>query len=165
MTQTTKSDITDRAQNYPAKPKHKDDVFAQLHEDLADSMFARELNITAAAESADDIDVTVQLVDADGSTAVSDQFTFRVRVIDETDGLIADAAAFRVTAIGTGTKVAPATLDDPAAVIQSDANGKAVFTVHDQVGASDQDVYVEIIPHSTDVRCGTGAITLTFDAS
>lgn len=165
MTQDTKSNINDKAVNYDAKVKHKDEVLAEAIEDLTDSFFVREWSLSKAAESGDDIDVTAQLVDSDGSTSVSDTVRFRAVVVNEDDGLVASAAEFRITSVGTGTKVAPSSLDDPAAVIDTNSSGKAVFTVHDQGGASDQEVHVEIHPYTSNARVFPAAIELTFDNS
>jgi len=163
MTQQDRSTLSSDVSNYKAPPKSDKEALKDNQQNLVDSYFVREISLSSAAESTDDIDVTVQLKDSDGSTDLGKALRCRAEIIN-TDGLIASDTEFRITGLSTGTAIAPSsTLDDPALIFETDTNGKAVMTVHDQAGASDQDVYVVV--NGLEGRLPTQLITLTFDAS
>lgn len=160
MAANTQSQMSTDISNYKNDPEPDRQAIANVVQDLVDSYDQRELSITVGAESADDIDLTIQVVDADGSTDVSEQHTLRLECYDA-DALPAANTAFRFTAVGTGT--ATSDLNEAALILDTDSNGKAVVTLTDQGGASDQDVYVESDAFSK--RVDPELTTVTFDAS
>jgi len=167
MTVQDQTTLQDAADNFKSAKKSHDQALADNQRDLVDTVTVlRRVDFTAAAESSDNIDLTIDVVELDGSTADGADAPYRLRaeIIDETDGLIAANTGFKFTAVSTGTAVAPSGTGQAAQVFDTDSSGQAVLRVNDAGGGSDQDVYVVVEAVGEDGIVG-GGITLTFDAS
>jgi hypothetical protein len=120
------------------------------------------VSLTAGAEAADVIAVTVNVTDL-GGTAVS-RAQRVVFTVYEATMIEAVAAAFTCAETGAGTEIS--TTANARLVIDTDANGDAIVSVTDVAGASGKTVYctAELIPASGTHTYGAAALVpLTFD--
>lgn len=119
--------------------------------------------LTAAAESANNIDVTVQLKNFEGvSLSRTQRILFEVL---KSTGADASAAEFRLSETGAGAEVS--TTANPRLIVDTSSGGAATLRVHDQAGASGLTVYLKATVVSTTTQAmGTPTIIpLTFDGA
>lgn len=120
-----------------------DTVEAALQQIMAGTV---GLTITPGTEAAEAIPVTVQLTDIAGNEKAAQKNIF-VQLLDK-NGDLADPTAFRISAIGTGTRVAPASALGsgvaPTAIITTDETGEAVFSVLDVAGGTADELTVMV---------------------
>jgi len=121
----------------------------------------RFANLSAAAESGDDIVVTIQIKDG-GEANVAETTTLRAALYDS-EMKPPGEAAFSMAETGAGAEVTDTAMD--GLILTTDANGAAELTVSDEVGASDTTIQllVEVLSSSGLVIGQTRRLALTFD--
>ena len=144
------------------KAKAEAEAIGGVVDDQIAGANTRRLALSAAAEAADAIVVTVQLEDG-AEDSVSEALICRAQLLDENAELGA-VADWTIAETGAGTEIS--TTARPALLFQLSAGGAAALTVTDVNGASDTTVYllVEVFAGAGDVGQAS-YLALTFDGA
>jgi hypothetical protein len=130
--------------------------FYKTLNDLADSGERLGLTATAGTEAANVIEVAVQVVGSDGTTAIAGVKTFAVYALTDD---AATPAAVTVEAGTAGTNVSAT--GHPQAILSTDATGALDIVVTEDVPGDETEAIIKIVPVNF---VGAGAIvTVQFD--
>lgn len=137
-------------------------VLSELGTRIASALVT--VTASAAAESANNIDVTINVVDLAGvAVSRAQKLLCEVLKSDLTD---ASATEYRLSETGAGSEIS--TTAKPKLLIATDSSGDATVRVHDQAGASNASVILKITPVAVSGSYTHGLptyVVLTFDAA